>query len=227
MNTITHEQQIANQKAEIESLNRKIVSLEKELQKLVDPDTGEIRPTFQAPGLSANDALERRIYHAMHGLFLPVKVWDKHTQEDFESGLPWWALRELLFKDDLFAGRWEDPDFRKGVSILNDIVLVVDGNPHKRRAADLLERMEDHEFGYRLYARDKDDAQEMYRGVQSLITAVKVLRSNLSHPGVKNQVSDRELSDILVILNAVAFFQRVWIDAAPELVEEEQGSRLK
>lgn len=45
MNTssqITPEQQIANQKAEIESLRRKAESLERELQKLVDPDSGEI-----------------------------------------------------------------------------------------------------------------------------------------------------------------------------------------
>lgn len=221
--TITHEQQIANQKAEIESLNRKIESLEKELQKALDPDSGEIRRSFPKTdglGLIANDALNTRIYHAMHGLFLPVKVWSEHSQKSDERALPWWSLRELLFENDLLASEWGNPDFRKGVSILNDIVLVIERGAEKFDTAGLLTRMEDHEFGYRLYGLNEDRGQEMHRGIQCLIEAVGVLRNNLRT--VKGQVSDRELSGMLVVLNAVAFFQRIWIDAVPELLEEEQ-----
>lgn len=245
MNTqkhITPEQQIENQKAEIESLQRKNESLEKELQKHLDPDSGDLNPSIKYHYRSAESALvadlqrklddclgadfnltrdndlEESIYAAMHGLFLPKRQWSEHDKVYKYYTTPWWYLREFLFDVDLFDNHWTNADFRKGVSILNDLVLVLDSDIDMSDRTSMLERMDRHEFGYRVFmSRDREAEQFMHRGTYALITALILIRKNQDHPEIKGLVSDGDLLDMLVTLKSVYSLQTMWIGGRREL----------
>lgn len=245
------DEQIRNQAEAIQSLERKIETLEAQLPKHLDPDIGEINPAVRLHGekalvdqvqtlekqltecldmsvdLPETDDLQSRIYHSLHGLFLPTKKWSEYHKEYQMHTVPWWYLREFLFDVDLFNDNWSSADFRKGASILNDIILVLDSSIRESGTADLLERMETHEFGNRLFGWQDAHAEEMHRGTQSLISALVLIRNNQEHPVIKGAVLDSDLVDMLVILKAVAFFQRLWMDAKPQPQMKEAEQKAK
>lgn len=183
------------------ALVQQIAELQKQLDECLDTGLE----------LTRDRDLERRIYHAIHGLFLPTKVWSEHDKENRNHFVPWWYLRTFLFDCDLFNSHWSNPDFRKGVDMLNDIVLVVDSD-HRPTTT---EHMEKYELASRLFGYWEDRSQDRHRATQYLISALHIIRNNQDHPKIKNMVSDSDLVDMLVILKAISFFQRVWIEAKP------------
>ena len=126
------DEQIVRQAEEIESLNRKIESLEKELQRHIDPDSGEIRPSLhgekaliqQIATLQKqlddclenerwimDERLERRICGIVASLFMP--------QDMFTD---WFTFRDELLQQEDCVHLFTSRDFRQAMSIMNDFI---------------------------------------------------------------------------------------------------------
>jgi hypothetical protein len=231
---ITAEQQIENQKAEIESLNRKVASLEKELQKCLDPDSGEINPSLLKHGerglLQQIDSLQRkldecpetselirdkervlesRIYTVITSTFLPIRKFDKDYKltNRFQA---WWYFRSFLFECPLFFKHWQRLEFRQGVDLLNDICQATEDRPTK------LKQFDKFELASRLFGYYDDLGEVKIRALQELIQALLLLIKNEGSGDIGKYVSPEDLNDMLAALRIIAFCQRLWQDATPE-----------
>lgn len=244
---ITPEQQIANQKAEIESLERKVESLERELQKYLDPDSGEINPSMRyhfksgeaallekiqtlerqlgdclEPGndLVSSNRLEQRIIGAINALFLPVRCYSKRAKDFQSESQPWWYLREFLFESDLFSDHWTRPEFRLGVDMLNDICQASEATGVKGGLTK--KHFERFEFAGRLFGGSAEWNDKKSIAVRELIASLLLIIQNYKQVA-KAYVSMDDLYDMLAALKILAFCQKLWTDAKPEPEEKEEA----
>lgn len=211
------DEQIKNQGETITSLERKVESLERELQKVLTPYAGESLP--EPPALIRNERLADRIYIAITALFLPVKVWGDGLKEHYNSYQPWWAFRQLLFDCDLFDNHWSQPEFRLGLDMLNDMCQATDGNPTK------LKHFDKYELASRLFGGGPklEYSREKAKGVEVLISALLLIIENQDRKEIKGMVSMGELNDTMAALKGIQFFQRLWLDAKDPVEKEEEN----
>lgn len=173
----------------------------------------QLAECLESVGLTRTETLRDRIYSSIHALFLPAREWHKERKQMEAKFIPWWFLRQFFFDTALFDNHWTSRDFRNGLDMLNDIVHIVDGD---KPAVDL-EHLEKYELGYRLFDYNPDEDQSKHRGMQALISALLLVRQNQDYPGIKGIVSDDVLNDMLVTLKAITFYQRLWMEAKPEV----------
>ena len=238
------DEQIARQKETIDSLERKVQSLESELQKCLDPDSGEINPAIRYHYRSGEDALrqqiedlqrqlddclepshgeliqdkerrlEERIGNAITAAFLPTRDYNHEQREWYFNHLAWWAFREFLFD-------------------CNDLFADQWSRPEFRDAVavlnDMCQATEDRptkikqfsrfELANRLFAGSDKHNQTKYRAVQTLITSLSVMMANHEHEEIKPFVSKEELRDMMGALRIISACQKLWMEAQPEKEE--------
>jgi hypothetical protein len=210
---ITPEQQIAAQKAwinslskELERLTGKTFELEEDLKKCIE-EQPEVRTEFAAKLEEAvkltRDALSERLYNTIHAAFLPVH--SNYNKEkgswDLAYGHPWWYFRDYLFQLDEFENHWQSRDFRLGVDMLNDICQATEDFKNDVKHFDKFE------LGYRLfYSEDRKIA------VHQLICALSII-IKVHNDDKDISVDELELIEMMEVLKIIQACQSVWHQA--------------
>lgn len=246
------DEQIANQAAEIESQRRKIESLERELQRHLDPDSGEIRLTRRgqkhgesalleqiatlqkeladcldaAPAELVRDGdrlLEERIYITITSAFLPTHSWRKGRDNEEQMTLNFQAW--WMFRETLFT-----------TDLFNDHWTAPDFREGLNILNDIcqatdggptkLKHFDKYDFANRLFGGGGDEHHERKcRAVQSLISSLVIIRQHSEDKDIKNAFSADEINDMLAALKIVSLCQKLWTDAKPEIKQAQIEAR--
>jgi hypothetical protein len=227
MKTKEEKNQIEAQKETIESLTRKVESLETELQKCLDPDSGEFKfqpiksNTAQEVDIKlSKDGLSERLYNVIHAAFIPVRnYYSSHEKKWNKMLLPWWYFRESLFDMDVFSDHWSIREFRFGVHMLNDICQATED------FSGDVEHFDKFEFAFRLFycGSPEGDIQKKI-GASELVSALHLIIKNQEISEIE-YVNDRELIGMMEVLKVIQACQLIWEQAGESEREKDANSK--
>ncbi len=230
MKTTEEKNQIEAQKETIESLNRKVESLEKELQKCLDPDSGEFK--FQKPERTETNVpdseqdnkskivLYESVYDSLKlacaASFIPV--WEDDPKDEKKRFFvskhdQWKRLADEAMTGDDYKNLWSDDSFRMAMRAVNEIVdaLAVQTVPHLGEKA-YIEAAEKAAGGCITF---RPDTHKGFLMLKSVLEKKKNAGGRLGY-------REHWLDDTLVTLGIITHCQSVLINAIDEPIEEEE-----
>lgn len=210
METKAEKSQVIAQKETIDRLTRTVERLERELEKCLNPggETKAVKPIKIERRL-----ISERLYNVIHAAFIETRCEYNNTTQKWDFlYLPWWYFRSDLFNMDVFKNHWASPDFRTGVSMLNDICQATEGFK-----ADV-KHLDHFEMAYRLFYSNDDDS--LQRGLQQLISALTTIIEQWDD--TRNDIGKDDAISMLSVLKVVEFCQALWKDACEETVTEKK-----